>query len=132
MLFYQQCAKLSSELLIFYFGKNLMDFLGVHWMLLVSQFAGIARVFGYGFMSSKPEHLYITLIWEFLKGLNTGLFFSAAVRVSNEIAPKGCGNTAQGIFGGVYNGVAAALAGMIGGYTVDAFPRSRRASPSCS
>jgi len=122
VIFYQQCAKLSSELLIFYFGKNLMAIFGVHWMLLISQFAGIARVVGYGLMSSDADKLWITLIWEFLKGLNTGLFFSAAVRISNDIAPKGCGNTAQGIFGGIYNGVAAALAGVIGGYTVDAFP----------
>jgi len=122
MLFYQQCAKLSSELLIFYFGKNVMSIFGVHWMLLISQFAGIARVLGYGLMSSDSDKLWISLIWEFLKGLNTGLFFSAAVRISNDIAPKGCGNTAQGIFGGIYNGAAAALAGVIGGYTVDALP----------
>ena len=67
VLFYQQCAKLSSELLIFYFGKSLMAIFGVHWMLLISQFAGIARVLGYGLMSSEPDKLWLTLIWEFLK-----------------------------------------------------------------
>lgn len=122
VLIYHQCAKLSSELLTFYFGKDLMNWFGVHWMLLVAQVVGIARVFGYGFMSSDPEHLNITLIWEFLKGLNSGLFFSAAVHVSNQIAPKGCENTAQGIFGGMYNGVVAALAGLVDGYIIDAFP----------
>ena len=129
VLFYQQCAKLSSELLIFYFGKNLMALFGVHWMLLISQFTGIARVLGYGLMPSDPSLLMLTLIWEFLKGLNTGLFFSAAVRISNDIAPKGCGNTAQGIFGGVYNGIAAALANLISGFVIDALPPVKHGIP---
>ena len=114
-IFYSQGPKLVSEVSVYFYGKELMKYFGVHWMLLMSQVTGIIRVFGYGL----GKHRYLVLIWELMKGLNTGLFFTAAVRIANEIAPKGCGNSAQGLMSGVYNGIATAAASIIGGLQID-------------
>ena len=113
-IFYSQGPKVFSEVLVYFFSKQIMGFFGYHWMLLVSQIAGIIRVFGYG-LGDDPS---LAMIWELLKGINTGLFFSSAVRIANEIAPKGCGNTAQGLMSGTYSGIASALAAIFSGLQI--------------
>ena len=113
-IFYSQGPKVFSEVLVYFFSKQIMGFFGYHWMLLVSQIAGIIRVFGYGL----GKHAFLAMIWELLKGINTGLFFSSAVRIANEIAPKGCTNTAQGLLSGTFSGIASAAAAIVGGLQI--------------
>lgn len=110
---WQQVSKLIPEIAVFFFGKTLMEHVGYHWMLLGSQLFGMLRAAGYGFFVSK-ESTALTIVFEAFKGLNTGLFFMAAVRVAYDIAKKGQGNTAQALMSGVYSGVAACTVGIVG------------------
>jgi Na+/melibiose symporter-like transporter len=107
-----------SEVVVFFFSKQILAALGVHWVLIISQVAGILRTVAYSFISKIPKGPGVMIVVygvELLKGLNSGMLVSAAVKVAMELAPRGCENTAQGLFSGTYVGLAQAFAGVLGG-----------------
>lgn len=108
--------RLIFEISVFFFGKKLMHAVGIYWLLILSQIAGIARIAGYALLS--PEYswaYYATFGLETIKGLNSGLFSLSAIRIASDLAPKGCENSAQGLFSGNYSGLSMAAGGIIGG-----------------
>lgn len=115
--------RIVSEVGVYFFGKQLFRVLGPHWMLIMSQAMGILRMAGYAAMPTQGSGAYIfPYFLELLKGLNSGLFSSSAVRLANDMAPEGCGNTAQGIVAGTYAGMSTVLGGLVGGFIVGFFP----------
>ena len=111
--------RVVTEVGVFFFGKQLMAFMGPYWMLIFSQVAGILRILGYGLIPVGVPGWELSVIpLELLKGLNTGLIVSSAVRLANDIAPRDCANTAQGLFSGIYTGLATAVGGMLGGWLI--------------
>lgn len=115
-------ARVITEVGVFFFGKQLMASIGPYWMLLFSQLAGIGRVLGYALIPvGAPGWEKLIYPLELLKGLNTGLIVSSAVRLAHDIAPPDCSNTAQGLFSGVYTGLATALGGILGGWLIYVF-----------
>lgn len=112
-------VRVITEVGVFFFGKQLMAWMGPYWMLIMSQVAGIARILGYAVMPvDQGSWKYSVFPLELLKGLNTGLIVSSAVRLANDIAPRDCSNTAQGLFSGVYTGLATAVGGIFGGWLI--------------
>lgn len=133
-----------TEVAVFFMGKQFMAWMGPHWMLIASQIAGIVRIIGYYFLPipapkdpkaptrdiNTGKKLFVEKqpmpTWsmaalfalELLKGVNTGFVVSAAIQLAFSIAPPGCGNTAQGLFSGVYTGLASVVGGAFGGLLI--------------
>lgn len=114
--------RMLSEISIFFFNKQLLHTIGVHWMLIIAQLAGILRVLAYSYLPPKGSWFYFSFAIELLKGASTGFLVAAGVRLASDIAPKGCQNTAQAYFSGIYSGLSAALGGMLGGWIIYLLP----------
>jgi MFS transporter, PPP family, 3-phenylpropionic acid transporter len=71
----------------------------------------VARSLAYSFISAPGWVLLIQL----LHGPSFSALWVAGVSYANEIAPKGMGATAQGLFSGVLLGLSGAFGGLIGG-----------------
>lgn len=102
-----------SEIIVWLISKPLMGVVGKYWMLMFSQFAGIIRIFGYQF--ADESRFWLLVILEATKGINSGFIVSAAVQIAAELAPAGCGSTAQGLFSGVYKGAGFLVTGVVCG-----------------
>lgn len=103
----------ASEVLVWLTSKHLMSIFGKYWLLMFSQFAGLARIFGYQFITK--DRAWPLYFLEFLKGVNSGCIVSAAVQIAAELAPPGCASTAQGAFSGVYKGIGYMVTGIFCG-----------------
>ena len=122
MIAFTYLFRMGSEVAIFFFNKPLLRYFGVYWLLIIAQIAGILRVLGYGYLPPKGNWFYLSFAIELLKGTSTACLVSAGVRLSNDIAPPGCGNTAQAYFSGIYSGLSAALGGALGGLIIYLLP----------
>lgn len=111
-------ARLITELAAFFLGKQMLDRFGPHWMLLVGQVAGLARVLSYALLPSRfPWTLAPTLV-ELLKGINNACLISAGARIAHDLASDGTAAVAQGLFSGIHSNLAMAAAGIVGGITL--------------
>lgn len=123
---YLDVFRLMSEMATFFFSKHIIQALGVYWVLIISQVCGLLRMLVYGLYKHLPENEIVkeVIIYsaELLKGLNTGLIVSAAIKLVTEMAPRGTENTAQGLFSGTYAGLSMAVAGIGGGLLLQFFP----------
>lgn len=129
---YLDIFRAVSEVGTFFFAQQIIGFVGVHWALIVSQLAGLIRMLVYGMYSHLPENEMVRdgIIYgaELLKGINTGLMVSSAVKIVTEMAPKGCENTAQGLFSGTYAGLSMAVSGILGGLLLHVWPVNSKES----
>lgn len=100
-----------SELPVWFFADRLIERLGTRRVLALSLLACAAQGFGYSLMTNPLAALPIQL----LHGLAFSASWAAGVALSGEIAPKGLGATAQGVFSGVSWGVRAMLGSLLGG-----------------
>lgn len=118
--------RLMSEVITFFFSKQIIHICGVYWVLIMSQLSGLLRMLVYGLYGYLPENEIArqSIIYgaELLKGLNTGLIVSAAIKIVTDMAPRGTENTAQGLFSGTYAGLSMAVAGIGGGLLLQFFP----------
>ncbi len=112
---YTAIPRIGSEIAIYMFGKKLSKKIGNYWMLILSQVAGLFRVFGYAFAPVDGNWQYFPYVLEASKGLNSGLFVASSVRIASDIAPPGCATSAQGLFSGTYAGLAMFVGGIISG-----------------
>lgn len=120
---YVALPRLVSEVGVYFFGQQLFHWFGPHWMLITSQATGVFRMLGYAAMPTSGAGSWIVPYFlELLKGLNSGLFASSAVRLASDMAPEGCGNSAQGFVTGTYAGLSTVLGGLLGGLIVSFFP----------
>ncbi len=104
-----------SELPVWFFANRLMERLGTRKVLVLSLLACAAQGFGYSLMVDPLVVLPIQL----LHGLAFSASWAAGVAFSGEIAPKGMGGTAQGVFSAVSFGFRSALGAFIGGLLFD-------------
>jgi Na+/melibiose symporter-like transporter len=110
-------VRAASEALVFFFSKPTMELLGISGALVVSQIAGIARVLGYGLMPKREQSVFmIAAPLELLKGVNSGLVLSAALRLGNQLAPPNGHGTVHGLLAGTYTGLAMAIGGFLSSY----------------
>lgn len=125
--------RMFSEVGTFFFSKHIISACGVYWVLILSQVMGIARMLVYGMYRYLPENELVRqmIIYsvELLKGLNTGLIVSSAIKIVTEMAPRGTENTAQGLFSGTYAGLSMAVAGIFGGLLLQFLPTGTETDP---
>ncbi len=114
--------RMASEIAIFFYNKQLMHTIGLHWLLIIAQVAGLVRIYAYSVLPSDGNWFYLSFLIELLKGTSTGCLVSAGAHMSNNIAPEGCVATAQAYFSGIYSGISPALGGALGGHILYTFP----------
>lgn len=114
--------RMASEIAIFFYNKQLLCFIGIHWMLIIAQVAGLLRVLAYSVLPPEGNWFYLSFAIELLKGTSTGCLISSGVHMANEIAPKGCSNTAQAYISGIYSGLSLAVGGALGGFIIYILP----------
>lgn len=114
--------RMASEAAIFFYNKQLLRTIGLHWMLIIAQAAGLLRVLAYSLLPPDGNWFYLSFAIELLKGTSTACLISSAVRMANDIAPKGCVNTAQAYISGIYSGLSLAVGGALGGFIIYILP----------
>lgn len=120
--------RMASEIAIFFYNKQLLRVIGLHWMLIIAQVAGLLRVLAYSLLPPSGNWFYLSFLIELLKGTSTGCLISSGVRMANDIAPKGCQNTAQAYISGIYSGLSLAIGGALGGLLIYLLPNHSVAS----
>lgn len=108
-----------SEIVVFFFGKPLMAYLGVHWMLILAQVSGIVRVLVFAAIPYDDNSWMCSYAVELLKGINTAFLITASVKIIVELTPKGAESSGQSIFSGVYSGFSMGVASLVGGLLCD-------------
>ena len=80
-------ATVMFELPLFYYGKDILNFLGPPTMMAIALISFVIRMFGYTWLTKSTLN-YILLL-ELLHGLTFGLMWTASVNIASKIAPKG-------------------------------------------
>lgn len=100
-----------SEFPVLFYSDQLLRRWRASGLLVSSLLIMMVRCLAYSFVNTPGMVLLIQL----LHGMSFSAMWVAGVSYANEIAPKGMGATAQGIFSGVQFGLAGVIAGLIGG-----------------
>lgn len=100
-----------SELVIFSSSDRLLNRWGIKNVLLLALAALAVRLLAYAVISNP----WLILPVQLLHGLSFSALWAAGVAYADRIAPPGLGTTAQGLFTGVFMGLAAAVGAFIGG-----------------
>jgi len=109
-------VRVFPEVTLYFFSKELTQFFGIYWVLLIGHFAGIVRMFGYTMVPkalikttplANPAGMTKGFIFalECLKGVNSSMVISSAARIASDMAPKGLASTAQGLVAGTWQGL---------------------------
>jgi hypothetical protein len=108
-------SRVFSEVAVFFYAKDMSNAIGIYWLLLLSQVAGLVRIFGYAFCPQNADWWILPFVLEVFKGLNSGLIVTSSVRIASDIAPSGCASSAQGLFSGTYQGLSMFVGGIFSG-----------------
>lgn len=104
-----------SEIPVFFFSALLLRKVGARGLLLMSLLAYVVRLLAYTLMPP----VWLVLPINLLHGLTFSALWVAGVSYANEVAPKGMGATAQGLFTGMTMGLGAAGGALLGGTLYD-------------
>jgi MFS family permease len=120
--------RVFPEVTLYFFSKEISQWFGIYWVLLIGHAAGVIRMFGYTLIpqaakeDSKPSFpIYcFILALECLKGANSSLVISSAARIASDMAPKGMASTAQGLVAGTWQGLSMTIGALSGYFMVEA------------
>lgn len=101
-----------SELTVFALSGRMLQRWGTGRMLAISIVAMVIRMLAYSLITTPAGVLVIQL----LHGFTFAALWTAGVAYANNVAPRGMGATAQGVFSGVTMGLAAATGALVGGW----------------
>lgn len=101
-----------SELPFFFFTNRLLRLWGARGLLVFGMAVYVVRVLLYSFTASP----WVVLLIQLLHGPTFSAIWVAGVSYADEIAPKGLGATAQGIFNATLGGMGGALGAVFAGY----------------
>jgi MFS transporter, PPP family, 3-phenylpropionic acid transporter len=101
-----------SELPVLFFSERLLKRWSARELLTFALLISVIRSLAYSFISVSG----LVLLVQLLHGPSFSAMWVAGVSYANEIAPKGMGATAQGLFSGVQLGLAGAFGGLAGGF----------------
>ena len=104
-----------SEMPVFFFSAVLLRRFGARWLLLLALGAYVVRLLAYALLPP----LWLVLPINLLHGLTFSALWVAGVSYAAEVAPKGMGATAQGLFTGVTMGLGSACGALLGGLFYD-------------
>lgn len=111
-----------SEVFVYATSKYIVSYLGVYWVLVLSQVTGILRVFWYGVIDRKASSAYWMAVGcELLKGFSSGLISTSAIPIAGDLAPAGCEGSAQGLYSGNYAGLSNFLGNYLSPFVTRAF-----------
>lgn len=136
--------RVFPEAALYFFSKEITQWFGIYWVLLIGHVAGVVRMFGYTLVPAAAEEkivaikngkevvsfkefdpsfpvLVVIYALECLKGINSSLVISSAARIASDMAPKGLASTAQGYVSGVWQGLSMTLASALCLVTVHYF-----------
>lgn len=116
-----ESARALSELFAYLASPFLKKKLGVYWVLIMSQFFGIIRIIGYGFIPTAVDDGGFSKIFQDIfimslelgKGFSSGFISSSAIPIAHDMAPPGCETTAQTLYSGMYSGMSFVAGGLI-------------------
>jgi MFS family permease len=122
-------VRVFPEAALYFFSKEITQWLGIYWVLLIGHTAGVVRMFGYTLVPSGPVEnskpstfaYFSILALECLKGVNSSLVISSAARIASDMAPKGLASTAQGLVAGTWQGLSMTIASLSGFFLVRYF-----------
>jgi MFS family permease len=100
-----------SELVIFSSSDRLLNRWGIKSVLLLALAALAVRLLAYAIISNP----WLVLPVQLLHGFTFSALWTAGVAYADKVAPPGLGTTAQGLFTGVFMGLAAAVGAFVGG-----------------
>lgn len=100
-----------SELPMFFFADRLLKRLSAKGLFVFGTIMYVVRAMAMSYINIP----WMLLITQLFHGLTFSAMWVAGVSYANESAPPGLGATAQGLFNGVFMGIASATGAMIGG-----------------
>lgn len=103
------------EIVLFFMAPLLLRFLGIYWMLLLSQLSMAARCWLYAVLPARKDLVAAVYAIELLKGMAFGFAQIAGVKIIVDVAPPGLEATAQAVYTSFYSQLPAVLAAAIGG-----------------
>jgi MFS transporter, PPP family, 3-phenylpropionic acid transporter len=110
-----QTVATLSEMPVFFFSAILLRKFGARGMLLMALAAYVVRLLAYTLLPP----VWLVLPINLLHGLTFSALWVAGVSYASEVAPKGMGATAQGLFTGVTMGLGTAGGALLGGTLYD-------------
>jgi MFS transporter, PPP family, 3-phenylpropionic acid transporter len=110
-----QTVSTLSEMPVFFFSAPLLRKFGARGLLLISLSAYVIRLLAYNVLPP----VWLVLPINLLHGLTFSALWVAGVSYANEVAPKGMGATAQGLFAGITMGLGSAAGALLGGTLYD-------------
>ena len=104
-----------SEIPFLFFSDRLLRRFGIVGLIVMGGGVVGLRALMFSFASAPWQALMLQL----LHGLTYALVLVGGVEYASRIAPPGLGATAQGVFGGVFNGLGYAFGSLVGGLLLD-------------
>ncbi|KAN0008988.1 hypothetical protein ACTFIU_008875 [Dictyostelium citrinum] len=104
------------ELPFFFFGKQLLEKVGVTKMIMIGHSAFILRLCLYNIFVIDSVSPWFILPIETLHGVAFATIWGAGVEFSSKMAPKGYETFYQGIFTGLYSGLGSCIGSILGGF----------------
>ncbi|KAN0019164.1 hypothetical protein ACTFIU_002366 [Dictyostelium citrinum] len=104
------------ELPFFFFGKQLLEKVGVTKMIIIGHSAYIIRLCLYNIFVIQSISPWFVLPIETLHGIAFATLWGAGVELSSQMAPKGYEAFYQGIFSGIYCGLGSGIGSIVGGF----------------
>ena len=107
-------ATVIFEVPIFYYGKEILNFLGPATMMIIAMVSFIIRMFGYTLLTKSTLN-YILLL-ELCHGLTFAMMWTASVNISSKIAPKGWKTATMTIISAFLSCLGGGTGALAGGY----------------
>ncbi|EGG13829.1 hypothetical protein DFA_11590 [Cavenderia fasciculata] len=104
------------ELPFFFFGKVLLERIGVKWMIAIGHIAFIVRLVAYNIFTIPGISPWWVMPIETLHGVAFAAIWTAGIEYSSLMAEKGYQATYQGIFASINGGLGSGLGSIIGGF----------------
>jgi MFS_1 like family len=106
---------IGLEVLILFISDRVLNTLGLHWPLLLSQVAQCVRFLGYmSIGEATPFKLELACSIELMKGLNFGLTHISGVQLATRLVPPELKATSQTIYAGTFVGLGAFIGALLG------------------
>jgi MFS transporter, PPP family, 3-phenylpropionic acid transporter len=112
-------ATVVFEIPIFYYGKEVLDYLGPSNMMIIAMVSFIIRMFGYTWLTKST--LYYILLLELLHGLTFAMMWTATVDISSKIAPKGWKTATMTIISAFLSCLGGGVGALAGGYVAQRY-----------
>ncbi|KAL1923965.1 uncharacterized protein VTP21DRAFT_7000 [Calcarisporiella thermophila] len=104
-----------TELLFFFYSKQLLSNFGGSFLILLAHVVTIVRALAYTILPPGPFGSTVALSLQLLNGVAFSGLWAAGVQRADEFAPPHLSATSQGLFAAVYLGIGTGLGSLVGG-----------------